>query len=31
MKGLLYVAPEDSDLDGWVVLGLEYASFRSAK
>ena len=31
MKGLLYVAPEDSDLDGWVVLGLEYASFLPAK
>ncbi|MFP6594575.1 MAG: TfoX/Sxy family protein [Dehalococcoidia bacterium] len=35
MKGLVYVAPEgfseDSDLDGWVALGLEYASSLPAK
>ena len=35
MKGLVYVGPEgfseDSDLDGWVALGLEYASSLPAK
>ena len=35
MKGWIYVAPdgfgEDADLDGWVALGVEFASSLPAK